>query len=876
MGAYRTKEDDVAKISTSIYVTNFSKSINAKELFHACKAYGHVLDSFIPNKRAKNGDVKSRDVESKSQAPMVLDDECLISRDLSKALMCRVKVFASLANLRVMLKNKGFLDVKIQYLGEYWVMLEFASTETMMKFQDCVSIGSWFFAIKTVSVDFQLPKQIAWVEVEGVPFKLWMSKTFCHIANKWGDLLDVDDEDDNCFHSKRLCLHTKTDRSISEEFKIIHRGFTYWVRANEVSGWVPDFNDDSDEEEQDDNNGYDDEVKMREQDVFGDESDDDRIPKTMPQDDVQDVKNMEEGEIPLNDENSFNGSRECHDMGNDTGMNDNFLNCKIKKQVYEGSNVSLSSGHFKLSERPSIGGSILDLLEEVVKVGQVMGYKMEGCVSNIAEIIETQGAEEAENVTVSDSLVILYGTWHPTGQKYLLITVYAPHDAREKNMLWDYLHYVIDRWKGETLLNKRPNISAVSLDRLMSGHRPILLREVYVDYGPIPFKCFHYWFDIDGFSKIVEDGWNEYEGKEGNKMRHLMAKFKHLKSRIKEWYAASNECNKKESDQCKRDLEAIDAIIDNRNREDEDVCKRTYIINKLYKIANRLTGVLDGIVNGVQSAFVADRQILDGPFILNEVIQWCKTKKKQALIIKIDFEKAYDSVRWDFVDEVLRKFGFRDKWCKWIQGCFSSSRGSIIVNGSPTEEIQFGRGLKQVDPLSPFLFILNMESLHLSFQRIVDAGMFQGIKLDGGLVNLSHMFFANDAVFVGQWCENNITTLTHVLEYFHKEINVLMNKGINVMQYLRRKVRNGEDTKFWEDKWCDGGKLKDRFHRLYALEANKQITVGRKMAQITLSSSFRRNPRSGIEMEQFANMVNLVKETSLNTSANGWLWELEK
>ncbi|GKF85897.1 RNA-directed DNA polymerase, eukaryota, reverse transcriptase zinc-binding domain protein, partial [Tanacetum coccineum] len=60
----------------------------------------------------------------------------------------------------------------------------------------------------------------------------------------------------------------------------------------------------------------------------------------------------------------------------------------------------------------------------------------------------------------------------------------------------------------------------------------------------------------------------------------------------------------------------------------------------------------------VQSAFVADRQILDGPFILNEVLQWCRKKRKHALIFKVDFEKAYDSVRWDFLDDVLDKFGF--------------------------------------------------------------------------------------------------------------------------------------------------------------------------------------------------------------------------
>ncbi|GJR27317.1 ankyrin repeat-containing protein ITN1-like protein [Tanacetum coccineum] len=71
-------------------------------------------------------------------------------------------------------------------------------------------------------------------------------------------------------------------------------------------------------------------------------------------------------------------------------------------------------------------------------------------------------------------------------------------------------------------------------------------------------------------------------------------------------------------------------------------------------LANRLVGVLGDIVNEVQSAFISDRQILDGPFILNEVIQWCKSKKKQSLIFKVDFEKAYDSVRWDFLDDVAK------------------------------------------------------------------------------------------------------------------------------------------------------------------------------------------------------------------------------
>nr|GEU96894.1 RNA-directed DNA polymerase, eukaryota [Tanacetum cinerariifolium] len=152
---------------------------------------------------------------------------------------------------------------------------------------------------------------------------------------------------------------------------------------------------------------------------------------------------------------------------------------------------------------------------------------------------------------------------------------------------------------------------------------------------------------------------------------------------------------------------------------------------------------------------------------------------------KVDFEKAFDSVRWDFLDDVLKKFGFGNKWCDWIRCCLTSSRGSILVNGSPTEEFQFQNGLKQGDPLSPFLFILIMESLHLSFQRVVDSGLFKGLNLNN-TVCLSHMFYADDVVFVGKWSVENINTLTNVLDCFHRasglKINMSKSKimGVNV------------------------------------------------------------------------------------------------
>nr|GFB11171.1 cysteine-rich receptor-like protein kinase [Tanacetum cinerariifolium] len=133
---------------------------------------------------------------------------------------------------------------------------------------------------------------------------------------------------------------------------------------------------------------------------------------------------------------------------------------------------------------------------------------------------------------------------------------------------------------------------------------------------------------------------------------------------------------------------------------------------------------------------------MDSPLILNEIISWCKARKEQLLMFKVDFQKAFDSVRWDHLDDIIGKFGFGIKWRGWIRGCLQSSKASVLVNGSPTDEFYFRRGLRQGDPLSPFLFILVMESLHVSFQRLIDRGMFDPIFLG------KELFYADDAMFI--------------------------------------------------------------------------------------------------------------------------------
>ncbi|GJT52534.1 RNA-directed DNA polymerase, eukaryota [Tanacetum coccineum] len=144
-------------------------------------------------------------------------------------------------------------------------------------------------------------------------------------------------------------------------------------------------------------------------------------------------------------------------------------------------------------------------------------------------------------------------------------------------------------------------------------------------------------------------------------------------------------------------------------------------------------------------------------------------------VFKVDFAKAYDSIRWDYLDDALNAFGFGSRWLSWIQGSLNSGKASVLVNESPTSEFQFHRGLKQGNPLAPFLFILIMESLHLSFNSAVEAGIFTGLRIDDALT-ISHLFYADDAIFIGEWSKENLKGILNILNCF----SLLSGMSINL------------------------------------------------------------------------------------------------
>ena len=95
------------------------------------------------------------------------------------------------------------------------------------------------------------------------------------------------------------------------------------------------------------------------------------------------------------------------------------------------------------------------------------------------------------------------------------------------------------------------------------------------------------------------------------------------------------------------------------------------------------------------------------------------------MLFKVDFEKAYDSLSWEYLLEIMSIMGFGSKWCGWIKELLTTTRASILVNGFLTDEFQMHWWLRQGDPLSPFIFILAMEGLHVALMRARMGNMFR-------------------------------------------------------------------------------------------------------------------------------------------------------
>ncbi|XP_028068804.1 uncharacterized protein LOC114271378 [Camellia sinensis] len=234
------------------------------------------------------------------------------------------------------------------------------------------------------------------------------------------------------------------------------------------------------------------------------------------------------------------------------------------------------------------------------------------------------------------------------------------------------------------------------------------------------------------------------------------------------------------------------------------------LCNVVYKLvskvlANRMRKILPDIISMNQSAFVAGRLISDNMLASFEIFHFLKNKrhgKEGHFALKLDMSKAYDRVEWSFLRGVMERMGFNQLFVDTIVHCISSVSYSVLVNGSPIKKFVPTRGLRQGDPLSPYLFVLCAEGLSALIKRAEGEGKLTGVAVCRGSPRVSHLLFADDSLLFGAANMQELVVVQDILGKYElvsgQKINLeksaicfSKNVGIDIQAGLRNAMGVG-------------------------------------------------------------------------------------
>ena len=208
------------------------------------------------------------------------------------------------------------------------------------------------------------------------------------------------------------------------------------------------------------------------------------------------------------------------------------------------------------------------------------------------------------------------------------------------------------------------------------------------------------------------------------------------------------------------------------------LCNVSYkIISKV--LANRLKKILAEVINESQSAFVPGRQITDNVLVAFETMHCIngKRKGKEALMaLKLDMSKAYDRVEWRYLKVIMRKLGFNERWISLVLMCISTVSYSVLINGEAKGNIVPSRGLRQGDPISPYLFLLCAEGLSAMLRKKEEQGNIKGISVSRGAPQISDLFFVDDSIVFCRATVDEGRRILKVLEDYEVKSRQKLNK----------------------------------------------------------------------------------------------------
>jgi len=228
------------------------------------------------------------------------------------------------------------------------------------------------------------------------------------------------------------------------------------------------------------------------------------------------------------------------------------------------------------------------------------------------------------------------------------------------------------------------------------------------------------------------------------------------------------------------------------------------LCNSFYKIiskilVNRMRPLLAKIIDPVQSAFVPKRSIHDNILLTHEIMNKFKHMKgkKAWVALKLDMEKAYDRVEWPFLFAALRQLGFHQKWINWIKECVTTVSYSVIVNDEVCGFFHPTRGLRQGDPLSPYLFLICMEVLTRVLRKAQQKKKASiGFKINPSAEKIPCLLFADDSLV---FCRTNLEScrdLNNLLSKFCRSLGQLINFQKSSLTFSKNASAHDKSLRF--------------------------------------------------------------------------------
>ncbi|RVW57124.1 Ubiquitin carboxyl-terminal hydrolase 5 [Vitis vinifera] len=276
------------------------------------------------------------------------------------------------------------------------------------------------------------------------------------------------------------------------------------------------------------------------------------------------------------------------------------------------------------------------------------------------------------------------------------------------------------------------------------------------------------------------------------------------------------------------------------------------LLGGLYKLltkvlTNRLKKVLGKVVLADQNAFLRGRQILDASLIANEVVDYWQKRKEKGLVCKLDIEKAYDSINWNFLMKVLHKMDFGSRWMEWIWWCISTAKFSVLVNGVPAGFFSSSKGLRASN--SSWLDLAWFEAasglrINLAKSELIPVGEVEDIEVmtvelgcKVGDFPVKYLGLPLEPITKPCLCGMGVIGVKYGQEGCGWRTNEARGTfGVGVWKEILKeaswcwdniefKVGRGTKVKFWTDHWCGNTVLSQKFPKLYAMTIFRNATV---------------------------------------------------